>query len=129
MKTKSKKQVEYETLIRFKIRDDGSIGFEINPVIGKCPICGDNVKATPFGYKCDREDCYYILFRNDKFIMSYQHKPLSIKQAMSVISKGSMTLTLEKKDKSGKYKMKFIQNIDRIEKKMSWTSQYVQKRS
>lgn len=129
VKTKSKKQVEYETLIRFKIRDDGSIGFEINPVIGKCPICGDNVKATPFGYKCDREDCYYILFRNDKFIMSYQHKPLSIKQAMSVISKGSMTLTLEKKDKSGKYKMKFIQNIDRIEKKMSWTSQYVQKRS
>ena len=125
VKTKTKNKVEYETLIRFKIREDETIGFEINPVIGKCPVCGENVKATPFGYKCENENCYYIIFRKDKFITSYQHKEISIKQAMTILSKGCIVMTLEKKDKSGKYKMKFTQSIDRIEKKMTWNSEYV----
>lgn len=122
--TKTKNGTEYETLVRFKIREDDSVGFEINPVIGKCPVCGDLVKAAPFGYKCDNEQCFYVMFRKDKFITAYQKKELSIKQAMTILSKKKLTMTLEKKDKSGKYKMQFMQNIDRINKKISWENEY-----
>lgn len=125
VKTKTKNKTEYETLIRFKLRDDDTIGFEVNPVIGKCPICHQNVTATPFGYKCSNENCFYLIFRRDRFIMSFQHKEISIKQAMTILSKGYITLTLDKKDKSGKYKMKFTQNIDRIDKKITWSNEFV----
>ena len=126
VKTKTKNRTEYETLIRFKLREDDTIGFEVNPVIGKCPVCHQNVVATPFGYKCSNENCFYVIFRKDKFLMSFQHKEISIRQAMTILSKGAITLTLEKKDKSAKYKMKFTQNIDRINRKVTWTNDFVQ---
>lgn len=132
VKTKAKNGTEYETMIRLKMQDDNHIGWDMFFNIGKCPVCGGKVNTTPFGYICEnnnQEDqkCYFVLFRKDKFIMAYTKKELTLKQAVNILNKGCLIVSVEKKDKSGKYKLKFTLNIDQIEKKISWLKEYVNK--
>lgn len=126
-KTKSAKGIEYETMLKLKMREDNRVGFEIFNILGKCPVCGGNVKIAPFGYICENthnDQCFFILFRKDKFINAFLHKDLSLRQAMSIIKQGFFTAQVEKKNESGKYKLKFLVVVDRIEKKITWQKEF-----
>lgn len=114
-------------MLKLKMREDNRVGFEIFNILGKCPVCGGNVKIAPFGYICENthnDQCFFILFRKDKFINAFLHKDLSLRQAMSIIKQGFFTAQVEKKNKSGKYKLKFLVVIDRIEKKITWQKEF-----
>lgn len=129
IKAKSQKGIEYECMTKLRLKDE-RLGWELFNNFGKCPICGGNVKSTPIGYVCENnneaKDCFFILFRKDRFVSAFQGgKELSLKQAATVLNKGSLILSCDKKDKSGKYKVKLIPEYDRINKKMSWTKEFV----
>lgn len=128
--TKTKKGVAYETILRIQMKEDNRIGWQSVSDIGKCPICGGTVKITPFGYQCENNkkeenNCFFVLFRKDKFIQAYTNKELSLRSVMTLLNKGSIVVTLEKKDKSDKYKMRFKIKIDYIDKKLQWEKEYV----
>ena len=128
--TKTKKGTAYETMLRIQMKEDGRIGWQMVNEIGNCPVCGGNVKITPFGYQCENnvdkiDRCFFVLFRKDKFIQAYTKKEFSLRNAITLLNKGNIVYTLEKKDKSGKYKVMFKINIDRIAKKIQWTKDYV----
>lgn len=127
VKTKSQKGVEYETMLKLRMKDDNHVGWENYNVLGECPICKGHINIAPFGYICENNQnnkCFFVLFRQDKFINACIHKDLSLRQAMSAIKKGYFTVQVEKKDKTGKYKLKFSLNIDRIERKISWLREF-----
>ena len=130
-KTKDKKNQEYEIIIKLMLKEDGSIGWKTEYEIGKCPICGGKVRVTPFGYICENnnenKDCFFILFRNDKFINAVLHKPLSLSNVTSLLKNNYFRASVEKKDKSGKYPVNIYLTIDRIDKKLQWDKQYAKK--
>lgn len=127
-KTKDKKKHEYEVIIKMQLKEDGSIGWKTEYEIGTCPVCDDKVKITPFGYKCENDNCYFILFRNDKFIDAVLHKPLSLNNAISLLKNNYFRASVEKKDKSGKYPVNIFLKMDHINKKIQWESQYAKKK-
>lgn len=129
IKAKSSKGAEYECMAKLRLKDN-MLGWETFYNIGKCPVCGSDVKATPFGYICENnneeKECFFILYRNNKYLASYNgNKPLSLRQACTILSKGSVVLTCENKAKTKKYKMKFTPMIDKINKKITWSADFV----
>lgn len=131
-KTKDKKNNEYEVILKMQFKEDGSVGWKTEYEIGTCPICGGKVNITPFGYKCqnnnEKKDCYFILFRNDKFINTVLHKPLSLNNVLSLLKNNYFRASVEKKDKSGKYPLNILLKMDHINKKIQWESQYIKKK-
>lgn len=131
IKAKSQKGDEYECMAKLRLKDD-RLGWETFYNIGKCPVCGSDVKSTPFGYICEKnnanKECFFILYRHDKYIGSHQgNKPLTLRQACTILNKGSIVITCENKDKTKKYQMRFTPMIDKINRKMTWTSAFVNK--
>ena len=39
------------------------------PVIGKCPRCGSSVVERQKGFFCERNDCHFALWRDNRFLM------------------------------------------------------------
>lgn len=125
---KSSKGAEYEIKARIKMTSESKIIWENVVYIGKCPICGGNVKITPFGYICENNntdgECFFILYRNDRFIQAYLKKELDNKTVEKLLKKNYIVESIEKKNNSGKYKLKFFLNIDHLEKKIQWEKEY-----
>lgn len=59
------------------------------PVVGKCPRCGANVTESKKGYFCERSDCRFGLWRDNKFLTA---KKISLtKKMVSALLKDGRT--------------------------------------
>lgn len=130
IKSKDREGNPSEAYIRYKIVDE-KVQWESVYELGSCPVCKvGNVHIAPFGYICDRNNkenkqCYFVLFKNDKFIQAYTKNMLSPSQVSSLLKQGYITTSVAKKDSTEKYKVKFKLNIQPNEHRISWTKEYV----
>ncbi len=128
IKIKTKSNTTYDAVLRLKFTDKG-IGWELVKDVGKCPVCGGNVTATPFGWICennkkDNPVCFFVLFQNDKFIDAILHKPLNSLQIKSLLEKGKLKVIAKSKDGDKKYSLLLSLNIDKENKRISWLKDY-----
>jgi len=132
---KSSKGKTYEVLLQITLVDEKWLQWKINPYVGDCPVCGNRIKVTPFGYICEKnsgdsnevKDCFFVLYRNDKFIKAMMGKEITLSMVMRLLKTKSIIALIEKKDKSKKYKMKFTLNIDHVNRRISWEKSFVNK--
>lgn len=73
-------------------------------VVGKCPRCGSNVTESKKGYFCERSDCKFGLWRDNKFLTA---KKINLTKKMA-----SSLLTDRRTYASGIYSEKTGKNYD-----------------
>jgi DNA topoisomerase-3 len=73
-------------------------------VVGKCPRCGSNVTESKKGYFCERSDCKFGLWRDNKFLTA---KKINLTKKMV-----SSLLTDRRTYASGIYSEKTGKNYD-----------------
>ena len=73
-------------------------------VVGKCPRCGSNVTESKKGYFCERSDCKFGLWRDNKFLIA---KKINLTKKMA-----SSLLTDQRTYASGIYSEKTGKNYD-----------------
>lgn len=73
-------------------------------VVGKCPRCGSNVTESKKGYFCERSDCKFGLWRDNKFLIA---KKINLTKKMA-----SSLLTDRRTYASGIYSEKTGKNYD-----------------
>lgn len=59
-----------DNLIRnYKVIDGADVLFPSGrPVVGKCPRCGSDVTESKKGYFCERNDCRFALWKDNRFL-------------------------------------------------------------
>lgn len=118
---------EYEIILRIKMTEDEKIIWEKYDYIGECPICGGRVKITPYFYICEnnknKEECFFILYRNDKFIKAHLKREIDINLAQTLLKNNCFLVGVNKKNKAGKFYKKFCLNYNFEEKKINWKTE------
>lgn len=70
-------------------------------VIGKCPRCGGDVTESKLGFFCERSDCRFGLWKDNKFFSS-KRAALNKKTASALISDGRVHMNKLYSEKTGK---------------------------
>ena len=69
-------------------------------VIGKCPRCGSDVAESKKGFFCEKNDCRFGLWRDNKFFAA-KHVALTKKIAAALLAEGRVKLTGLYSEKTG----------------------------
>ena len=69
-------------------------------VIGKCPRCGSEVSESKKGFFCEKNDCRFGLWRDNKFFAA-KHVALTKKIAAVLLAEGRVKLTGLYSEKTG----------------------------
>ena len=69
-------------------------------IIGKCPRCGGEVSESKKGFFCERNDCRFGLWRDNKFFAA-KHVALTKKIAAALLADGRVKLTGLYSEKTG----------------------------
>lgn len=70
-------------------------------VIGKCPRCGGEVTESKLGFFCERSDCRFGLWKDNKFFSS-KHAALNKKAAAALLANGRVHMNKLYSEKTGK---------------------------
>ncbi len=71
------------------------------PVVGKCPRCGGDVTESKKGYFCERNDCHFGLWRDNRFLSSKKIN-LTKKMATSLLRDGKTYVSGIYSERTGK---------------------------
>ena len=77
------------------------------PVVGKCPRCGSDVTESKKGYFCEKNDCRFALWKDNRFLTS-KRVGLTNKMAQSLLSDGRAYVSGIYSEKTGKKYDAFI---------------------
>ena len=69
-------------------------------VIGKCPRCGSDVTESKKGFFCEKNDCRFGLWRDNKFFAA-KRTALTKKVAAALLAEGRVKLTGLYSEKTG----------------------------
>ena len=70
-------------------------------VIGKCPRCGGNVTVSKKGYFCERRDCHFALWLDNRFLTRWKIE-LTKPMAKSLLKNGQVKVCGLYSEKTGK---------------------------
>lgn len=70
-------------------------------VIGKCPRCGSDVTESRKGFFCEKNDCRFGLWRDNRFFAA-KRAALTRKTAAALLADGRVKLTGLYSEKTGK---------------------------
>lgn len=70
-------------------------------VIGKCPRCGGNVSESKLGFFCERSDCRFGLWKDNRFFSS-KRVALNKKVAAALLADGKVHMDKLYSEKTGK---------------------------
>lgn len=70
-------------------------------VIGKCPRCGGHVTESKLGFFCERSDCRFGLWKDNKFFSS-KRAALNKKAAAALLANGRVHMNKLYSEKTGK---------------------------
>lgn len=86
-------------------------------VIGKCPVCGGYVYENKSGYACSRDNCDFILWKNNKYFQAFGIASVTKAMAKALLNKGHMRVKGLRNMKTGKeYDVSFEMSYDRANK-------------
>ena len=77
------------------------------PVVGKCPRCGAEVTESKNGYFCERRNCKFGLWRDNRFLAAKKIS-LTKKMASSLLTQGRAYASGVYSEKTGKTYDAFI---------------------
>lgn len=55
-------------------------------VVGKCPRCSSNVTESKKGYFCERNDCHFGLWRDNRFLTAKKMTEALLKDGRTYVS-------------------------------------------
>lgn len=101
------------TLVRdYKVIDGAEVLFPSGrEVVGKCPRCGSNVTESKKGYFCEKNDCRFALWKDNRFLTS-KRVSLSSKMAEKLLKDGKAYVSGIYSEKTGKKYDAFIVMTD-----------------
>ena len=76
-------------------------------VIGKCPRCGSDVTESKKGFFCEKNDCRFGLWRDNRFLAAKKIS-LTKKMASSLLTQGRAYVSGVYSEKTGKTYDAFI---------------------
>lgn len=85
------------------------------PVIGKCPRCGSPVTESKTGFFCERRDCRFGLWKDNRYL-SAKHIVLTKKMAQALLKEGKTFVSGMYSEKTGKTYSAYIVLADDGEK-------------
>jgi len=85
------------------------------PVIGKCPRCGSPVTESKPGFFCERRDCRFGLWKDNRYL-SAKHIVLTKKMAQALLKDGKTFVSGMYSEKTGKTYSAYIVLADDGEK-------------
>lgn len=95
-------------------------------VLGKCPLCGHGVIEGTKGYGCSnwRNGCKYVIWKNDKFLVSMKKKPTKT-MVKALLKNGVVTVKGLTSKKGNKFNanMKYEENPD--SEYFSWKMEFL----
>lgn len=77
------------------------------PVVGRCPRCGSTVTESKTGYFCERRDCHFGLWKDNRYL-SAKHIILTKKMAEGLLKDGKTFVSGMYSEKTGKTYSAFI---------------------
>ena len=86
-------------------------------VVGKCPRCGSNVTESKKGYFCEKNDCRFALWKDNRFLTP-KRVGLTKKMAQTLLSDGKAYVSGIYSEKTGKKYDAYIIMTDDGEKTM-----------
>lgn len=97
------------TLVRdYKVIDGAEVLFPSGrEVVGKCPRCGSNVAESKKGYFCEKNNCRFALWKDNRFLTS-KRVSLSSKMAEKLLKDGKAYVSGIYSEKTGKKYDAFI---------------------
>lgn len=97
------------TLVRdYKVIDGAEVLFPSGrEVVGKCPRCGSDVTESKKGYFCEKNDCRFALWKDNRFLTS-KRVSLSSKMAEKLLRDGKAYVSGIYSEKTGKKYDAFI---------------------
>lgn len=101
------------TLVRdYKVIDGAEVLFPSGrEVVGKCPRCGSNVAESKKGYFCEKNNCRFALWKDNRFLTS-KRVSLSSKMAEKLLKDGKAYVSGIYSEKTGKKYDAFIVMTD-----------------
>ena len=101
------------TLVRdYKVIDGAEVLFPSGrTVVGKCPRCGSNVTESKRGYFCEKNDCRFALWKDNRFLTS-KRVGLTKKTAEMLLRDGKAYVSRIYSEKTGKKYDAFIVMTD-----------------
>ena len=82
------------------------------PVIGKCPRCGSDVTESKKGFFCEKNDCRFALWRDNRFLTN-KRVSLTKKMAETLLTDGRAYVSGIYSEKTGKkYDAYIVMNDD-----------------
>ena len=101
------------TLVRdYKVIDGAEVLFPSGrEVVGKCPRCGSNVTESKKGYFCEKNNCRFALWKDNRFLTS-KRVSLSSKMAEKLLKDGKAYVSGIYSEKTGKKYDAFIVMTD-----------------
>lgn len=101
------------TLVRdYKVIDGAEVLFPSGrTVVGKCPRCGSNVTESKRGYFCEKNDCRFALWKDNRFLTS-KRVGLTNKMAETLLRDGKAYVSGIYSEKTGKKYDAFIVMTD-----------------
>ena len=92
----------------YKVIDGTEVLFPSGrPVVGKCPRCGSDVTESRKGYFCEKNDCRFALWKDNRFLTS-KRVGLTNKMAQGLLSDGRAYVSGIYSEKTGKKYDAFI---------------------
>ncbi len=101
------------TLVRdYKVIDGAEVLFPSGrEVVGKCPRCGSNVTESKKGYFCEKNNCRFALWKDNRFLTS-KRVSLSSKMAEKLLKDSKAYVSGIYSEKTGKKYDAFIVMTD-----------------
>ncbi len=102
-----------DNLIRnYKVIDGADVLFPSGrPVVGKCPRCGSDVTESKKGYFCERNNCRFALWKDNRFLTN-KRVSLTKKMAQTLLKDGRTYVSDIFSEKTGKKYDAFIVMTD-----------------
>ena len=102
-----------DTLVRdYKVIDGAEVLFPSGrTVVGKCPRCGSTVTESKRGYFCEKNDCRFALWKDNRFLTS-KRVGLTKKMAETLLRYGKAYVSGIYSEKTGKKYDAFIVMTD-----------------
>lgn len=106
-----------DNLIRnYKVIDGADVLFPSGrPVVGKCPRCGSDVTESKKGYFCERNDCRFALWKDNRFLTN-KRISMTKKMAEKLLADGRCYVSGIYSERTGKRYDAYIVMTDDGEK-------------
>lgn len=86
----------------YEVSDGAEVLFPSGrPVVGKCPRCGSPVTESKTGFFCERRDCRFGLWKDNRYL-SAKHIVLTKKMAEGLLKEGKTFVSGMYSEKTGK---------------------------